>query len=319
LLGLTLALRFQLAPAIAVILAVAVWRWRWRSAWTLAGLAAALAASGLLDLYTWGRPFSSIVSNLELNLFAGVADSFGVRPPGYYLEVLVLSSFDLAFAGAIGLYLRRRTAWPLIAVGLVMLASFSAIGHKEPRFIFPFIPIWLIGLAGLATHPGVTGLARRLVRAAPLAAAAVSLAGFAWALPMEDRIYALPILGRDDLREAYLALSRQPDLTGLIDQSGARWWRTGGYFDLHRPAPLYRLDIPATRMSLVMAEPERYASHWLLPAMAPTPPGYRPFETFGAYRVVRREHDPARTGAPAEYSTETAGSLGLAPKVTPRW
>src|SRR5262249_298851 len=153
--------------------------------------------------------------------------------------------------------------------------------------------------------PAVSGLARRLVRAAPLAAAAVSVAGFAWALPMEDRIYPLPILGRDDLREAYLALSRQPDVTGLIDQSGACWCRTGGYFDLNRPAPLYRPDIVATRMSLVMNAPQRYASHWLLPARASTPPGYRPFETFGAYRIVRRERDPAGTRAPPGYATTT--------------
>jgi hypothetical protein len=68
-----------------------------------------------------------------------------------------------------------------------------------------------------------------------------------------------------------------------------------------------------------MAAPERYASHWLLPAKAPTPPGYRPFETFGAYRIVRREHDPIGGAQPTGYATTTSGLLGVAPKVTPRW
>jgi hypothetical protein len=317
--GLTLALRFQLAPAVGVMLLIGLWRWRWRGAWAAAGFAAMMAASGLLDLYTWGRPFSSILSNLELNLFAGVADGFGVRPAGYYLQVLMLSSLDLVFAGVAGLYLWRRTAWPLIAVGLVILASFSAIGHKEPRFILPLIPLWLMGVAGLAAHPALTGLTRRLAQAAPVLAAAVSLAGLLWVLPLEDRIYALPILGPDDLRQAYLALSRQGDVTGLIDQSGAPWWRTGGYFDLHQAAPIYRPDVPDTRMAQVMAAPERYASHWLLPAAALTPPGYRRMARFGAYALARRIHDPAQSLVPPGYSTLTATGLRLKPKVTPRW
>ena len=317
--GLTLALRFQLAPAVAVMLLIALWRWRWRSAWAVSGFAVAMAASGLLDLYTWGRAFSSILSNLELNLFAGVANSFGVQPAGYYFQVLMLSSLDLVFAGAAGLYLWRRTAWPLIAVGLVILVSFSAIGHKEPRFIFPLIPLWLIGVAGLAAHPALTGLTRRLAQAAPVAAAAVSLAGFLWVLPLEDRIYALPILGPDDLRQAYLAVAREPNVTGLIDQSGAPWWRTGGYFDLHQAAPIYRPDVPATQMAQVMTAPDRYASHWLLPVAAPTPPGYRRMARFGAYALARRIQDPARSLVPAGYSTLTSTGLRLAPRVTPRW
>ncbi|HEX4095946.1 MAG TPA: hypothetical protein VHX64_04415 [Caulobacteraceae bacterium] len=323
--GLTIALRFQLAPAIAAMLVMAALRWRKQGLWALAGLAVVLAGSGLLDAYSWGRPFSSIWSNVEVNLFDGIAASFGTSPVYYYVQILIVTSLFLVIPGVAGLYLWRRTAWPLIVIGLIILIELSLIGHKEPRFIFPIAPLYIMGLAGLAAYRGPEAAAsqlwtivRPLARAAPLAAAAVSVCGLLWILPVESKVYVMPLIGHNDVRESYLALSRLKDVSGLIDQSGGPWWSTGGYFDLNQPVPIYRPDLPATRFDAVLGAPERYASHWLTPKTAPAPHGYYRLRTIGDIAIWRRARDPRADLTPAGYSTRVAVHLATPPKVTPR-
>lgn len=324
--GLTIALRYQLAPAVVVMLAIAAWRWRWRGLWAAGGMSLVIAGAGLLDAYTWGRPFSSIWSNFQMNAMAGVADGFGDSSPVYYLQVLVVTSLALVVPGVIGLWRGRRTTWPLIAVGLVTLIAFSIIGHKQPRFIFALIPLYLIGLgawAAVVTAPGASRVqivAARCARAAPALAATVSVAGILWLLPFEDRIYAMPIIDRDDLREAYLTLSDAKDVSGVIDQSNAPWWRSGGYFDLNCPAPIYRPDLPATWTKTLLAAPDRYASHWLTPSDAPAPRNYYRLRTIGKLTIWRRAHDLGPPLTPPGYTTRVAVSGPIAPPtVVARW
>jgi hypothetical protein len=327
--GLVLALRFQMAPAVIVVLAVAAWRWRRLRGWALAGLAAMIAASGLLDAYTWGVPFSSVVINLQLNLFAHVADAYSTAPPSYYLFVLAVTSGGLVVLGVAGLVMWRRTAWPLLAVGFAILAGFSAIAHKEPRFVFGIVPFALIGLGALAAW--FVREDRRPVRAArwavagvTLAALAVSMTGLTGRLPMERLVYRDPILGRDDTRDAYRFLSRQSDLTGVIDQHGDRA-RLYGYYDLHKTAPLYRADVDDGEQPAGLDAPALYASHWIRPLSAP-PAGYHLIQVFGRLGVWRRDRDPAVTLKPRGYSdkipyTDRTPYIGrvVRPAVTPRW
>ena len=72
-------------------------------------------------------------------------------------------------------------------------------------------------------------------------------------------------LGRKDVRQAYLMLSRLPDVSGVIDDSGGNWLYLGGYYYLHQAAPLYRDNVPATNVARVRQSPQLFASHWITP------------------------------------------------------
>lgn len=325
--ALAVALRFQLAPAAGLVMLVQVVRWRGRSLPALATFAGVTAASGLLDLYAWGVPFASIWLNIKLNLFSGMAATFGVAPPQFYVQTLAVTSLGLVFLGAVGLWLVRRTAWLLILVGLGSLVEFSMIGHKEPRFVFPLIPLYLIGLAALATRwrpaaedPARAGPAFEAARLVPAATAIVSAAGLLWLLPFEHRVYERPLVARDDLRQAYRLLAATPGVAGVADASGVHWSHFGGYYDLNRPAPIYRPDLPWTRYAAVIADPGRYATHWLAPEGAAGPAGFRPWRTVGRIAIWRRVDGGSPVRAPAGYSAriDVAG-LTMRPEVTPRW
>jgi phosphatidylinositol glycan class B len=103
--GLTFALRFQIAPMLGPAILIAVWRWRSRGWLALVGFGAVISLAGALDAYTWDRWFSSVVTNVELNLFAHVSDAFGTEPAYFYLVILAISSAGLAYFGAFGLAL----------------------------------------------------------------------------------------------------------------------------------------------------------------------------------------------------------------------
>ena len=131
LLGLVFATRVQLAPAIAVAMLWTNWRAdRGRLAATLAGVAAILAAAGVLDTLTLGYPFASVWRYVLYNVFYGVSSTFGVEPWPYYLlgELGVWGG-----AGATMLLLTAIGAWRLpllLVVAIVILAVHSGIAPQ---------------------------------------------------------------------------------------------------------------------------------------------------------------------------------------------
>src|SRR5438270_5776333 len=152
LLGLVLAIRVQLAPALAAAMLWTNWRAdRGRLAATLAGVAAILAATAVLDTLTLGYPFASVSRYVFYNVFYGVSSTFGVEPWPYYLlgELGVWGG-----AGATVLLLTTIGAWRLpllLVVAIVILSVHSGIGHKEYRFIYPaIVPLTVLAGVGLA-------------------------------------------------------------------------------------------------------------------------------------------------------------------------
>ena len=124
---------------------------RGRLAATLAGVAAILAAAGVLDTLTLGYPFASVWRYVLYNVFYGVSSTFGVEPWPYYLlgELGVWGG-----AGATMLLLTAIGAWRLpllLVVAIVILAVHSGIAHKEYRFIYPaIVPLTVLAGVGLA-------------------------------------------------------------------------------------------------------------------------------------------------------------------------
>lgn len=328
--GLACVLRYQLAPAIAVIGLVAIWRWRWR-VWpaALTGLLV-VVAGGALDAYTWGVWFASIVTSIDFNVGQNQMVRFGTQPFYWYAMTVVVLSGGLCLAGALGLVISWRRSWPLIAVGLVTAGAFSAVAHKEPRFVFLLTPLWLIGLAALAADRGrlLAGALPRLARVAP-AAAALVMAGFAAAsvlglynrLPYDNR-YARRHIAPVPTREAYRTLAAERDVVGVLDLSdvdGDSSWYLTPYYDLHHDVPLYWPLSNGFRE--VRSDPRRYVSHVITPPAAGAPPGFRALARVGRLTIWTRVDDspPVETVSGWEPRIHALQPIRTPPRVLPRW
>ncbi|MBM4395189.1 MAG: mannosyltransferase, partial [Deltaproteobacteria bacterium] len=137
-LGLAVALRVHLAPAVLAGGAWLAWRWPGRARVALlAGAAAPIAVAGLLDLATWGAPFASYWNNFRANVLEGRSEAYGVADWDAYLRVVARAWWAGALlvvpAAAIGAL--RRPAWA--ATAAVVLVTHSLMDHKEYRFVFP--------------------------------------------------------------------------------------------------------------------------------------------------------------------------------------
>ena len=313
LLGLTCVLRYQLAPAVAVIGLVAIWRWRWQ-VWpaVLAG-ALVVLAGGALDAYAWGIWFASVVTSFDFNIGQNQMVRFGTQPFYWYAVVVVVLSGGLSLLGALGLLLSWRRSWPLIAVGLVTALVFSALAHKETRFVFLLSPLWLMGLAALAARHG------RLVLVAAFAVASVF--GLGNRLPRENR-YSRQHIARVQTREAYRAVAQERDVVAVLDASAtdrdSPWYLTP-YYDLHHDVPLYWPL--STGFAEARSNPRRYASHVIAPAADGAPDGYRAVKRVGSLMIWRRMSDPPQSDVPRGYDRRIAllQPIDALPIVTPRW
>lgn len=156
LLALAVLLRPQLAPAV-VLAGLWIGRLDWRRyGWLAAGAVPAVVLFGFVDLVTWGVPFQSIFRYVRINA-AGVAALFGTAPADFYItdqvRIWSLATPLVLLTFAIGAFRA-----PLVALmALVILATFSAVGHKEGRFLYPMIPLVLI-CCGIGTAVAIEGL-----------------------------------------------------------------------------------------------------------------------------------------------------------------
>ncbi len=249
LLGLVFATRLQLAPALALAMLWTNWRAdRGRLAATVAGLAAILAAVGVLDTLTLGYPFASVWRYGLYNVFYGVSATYGVEPwPYYFLGELGV----WGGAGATMLLLAAIGAWRLpllLVVAIVILAVHSGIAHKEYRFIYPaIVPLMVLAGVGLAQmarwgREWLTGRGMPInATAATSAALAVAWWGLA-SLQVWNGATLIPYRQRmhDKLVAASIvAHGPAPCGIGLYGLHGDDWGFYGGYTYFHRSAPMY--------------------------------------------------------------------------------
>lgn len=295
LLGLTAILRFHYLPAIAV-LALAIGQWDFRERWLplAAGGLAALAMAGMIDFGMGTIPFSWIVENFRMNILDNRAAEFGVSGPLTYVGDLFgqwgLAAIPLVLLAAGGA--RRYPA--LFWAALVNLGVHMLIGHKEYRFIFLTVSIFVI-LAAL----GSADLLERLRKALPrvresllltplalLAAWALLSASLAASKPMSARWagYQGPLV-------AMKSVGMNPRSCGVALYRGIAW--VAGYTYLHRPIPIYLPGVlapdstPATQ--LAAAAPAYNAILATPMAATEMPRGYRFKGCFGRSTGVRQD------------------------------
>jgi GPI mannosyltransferase 3 len=249
LLGLVFVLRIQLAPALVVL---ALWtNWcapRERVPAMLAGAAAVVLASGILDALTLGYPLASLWRYLLYNGYHGVSSAFGVEAWHFYLlgelGVWGAAALPLLFLAILG----ARQMPLLLAVAITILAVHSGIAHKEYRFIYPAIVLVTvlvgIGFAQLASW-GIDWLGTKNVNESIATPACTVFVLCVWALASlmvwtRPTLAVLRYRGHDNLA-AVSFIAHGPAICGLglYGLDGEQWLNYGGYTYLHRPVPMY--------------------------------------------------------------------------------
>lgn len=249
LLGLLFVLRIQLAPVLALLGLWALWRLPRTSLMpAIVGAVGAVLFVAVFDMLTLGAPLASVWRYVSYNVFYDVSSTFGTAPWSFYLT----GEFGIwggAIAVVLALALLGARRLPLLLIyALTIVATHSAIAHKEYRFIYPAIVLITvlagIGLAQLAawsrdwlTAKGATRAVAVLLPAGLLLGYWGALAFGVWTGPT---LAALRDLGHDNLTAAaYVA--QAPDVCGigLYGRDGEDWGWSGGYTYLHRSVPMY--------------------------------------------------------------------------------
>ncbi len=228
LLGLTIALRLQMAPAVlvAVIVVGGVRRLQPYRA-LVPGIVLPLLAIGLLDWISLGWPFRSIVMNVYFNSVVGVASYFGTSPPWSYVGSFMHSWGPLAPVVAIlalaGAYRLRL----MFAVAAIIFLVHSALGHKEDRFISPMLPLVMtlaaVGSVMMVEHVR-SAQWRAVLRVLLLPGWAVASLMLAM-LPANAYFWRM---GRGAVMADRL-INAAPQACGVAILPGSRWPSTGGY------------------------------------------------------------------------------------------
>ncbi len=292
------AVRLQYAPLALPLLGVAFLRTR-RKAALVSATGLCLLAVGILDGASWGGSlFHSYVTNIEFNLFLG--DYRAGESPGWqYLLWLVLASSGLGALCLAAAAPSPRRYGILLALIAIALLAHSLQSHKEYRFIFAVIPLWLlIGSDMVARIMARTDGAWRVPGLAAAAFAVLSVAGILNALPSQAQVYHAYSRGtgfvrflseQDPAFAAYRYLARAPDVQAVL-HTDRHHHNLPGYYYLHRKVPFY--DILTG--SLVAGDGETLrASVSHIVSMEPglQVQGYRLDRAFGDLRILRREAD----------------------------
>ena len=240
------AIRFQYAPLIGVLLIIGVYRAS--NAGRLAmlgGGAAVLCAVGMLEIWNWGAPFHSYWLNVVANLaLEGTREE---EPMPLWL-LLHASGGLLAVAAAGAVWHLRRRGF-VFGLLLLILIPHMLSAHREYRYVFATVPLWLMVFADVVAVAGerATPAGAYFRYAGAGVAVLVSVAGIFNAIPYQNSIYKSFskesshfdfLRTHDPSLQLYRRLSEDDTVHGLLDAS-AEYETTGGYYYLHRAIPFY--------------------------------------------------------------------------------
>jgi hypothetical protein len=254
LLGLATVLRYQNGLFLPFVFAVVAWRRGLRAALLVtAGAALAGMLGGLLDWVTWGRPFQAMIAYVRFNLVEEGASQWGIAKRGFYFHTMLRTSGPLLLLLGVGFLAGLRKTWPVALLVVVFVGAHSAIPHKELRFLFPVLPLFLLCAAlGMARFFDRMPYSwrRRITTAA--ATGVVMLAIFSWRSwhvtftdigqrmdgpdgggPTSPSVW----FGFDERNQLFSEAGTHADLCGLAAPGMNAYW-TGGYTYLHRLAPI---------------------------------------------------------------------------------
>ena len=318
------AIRVQYAPLALLILGLFFLRTGKKTQLVLI-TASVLVAIGIFDAITWdGGLFHSYVVNIRVNLALGDLRA-GESPAWQFLYWLLIANMGLVALCVLALPDLRRYGFLLTLIALTLLIH-STQSHKEYRFIFVVIPLWLLISADFVVWFASRASEGRLrpslgPTSLALAAsfAAISLAGILNALPYQARVYQAysketGIVGflrnQDPIFAAYRYLAEASRITAVW-QVDRPYYNLPGYYYLHRTIPFY----DANTGRLIFADQEKTeleaiaasVSHIVSADPATSVPGYSVEKTFGTIRILRRDADEPAIRPWQEYAPTITG------------
>ena len=322
------AIRVQYAPLALLILGLFFWRTGKKIPLALTAVAAFVAV-GVFDAITWdGGLFHSYLVNIRVNLIFGDL-RLGESPAWQFLYWLLIASMGLIALCVLAVLQDLRHYGLLLALIALTLLLHSAQSHKEYRFIFVVLPLWLligadfvVWFASRASQNRSRSSLGPTSLALTASFAAISLAGILNALPHQARVYQAysnetGIVGflrhQDPIFAAYRYLASAPEVSSVW-QVDRHYSNLPGYYYLHRAIPFYdsrtgRL-IFANPKKMQMEEIAASVSHIVSADSATFVPGYSVEKTFGTIRILRRDADEPAIRSWQEYTpTIAAGTF----------
>ena len=312
------AVRLQYAPIALLLLGVFFLRTEKKVHLAVAAVAFLLAV-GVFDAMTWdGGLFHSYVTNIRFNLIVDQGRA-GETPVYQFLWWLLLASVGLgALCMAIALRDLRRYGFLLVLIGLVLLIH-SVQAHKEYRFVFAVVPLWLVIGADVVARFG----ARVWVPAGVLFAA-ISLCGVLNALPSQGQVYRAFsretgkvgfVREQDPIFAAFRYLARAPGVLSVW-QADRPYYNLPGYYYLHRAIPFY----DAFSGRVINKDMETIAasvSHIVSGNPNLTIPGYTVEKQFGDVQIWRRNENDAPIREWEAYNPIIGGVEQIMTRVNP--
>ena len=303
------AIRLQYAPLALLVLGLFFLRTGKKMQLALAA-ATVFVAVGVFDAITWdGGLFHSYIVNIRVNL---ALDDFraGESPAWQFLYWLLIANMGLVALCVLAVLHDLRRYGLLLALIALTLLIHSTQSHKEYRFIFVVIPLWLlIGADFVVWFASRASEGRSRMSLGPTSLAltasfaAISLAGILNALPYQDRVYQAysketGVVGflrnQDPIFAAYRYLASAPGVSAVW-QVDRPYFNLPGYYYLHHAVPFY----DANTGRLIFADQEKIeveaiaasVSHIASADPATSVPGYSVEKTFGTIRILRRDAD----------------------------
>ena len=290
------AVRVQYVPLALLPLGVVFLRSRNRIRLVLIA-AVVLLAVGVFDAITWnGDLFHSYLTNLHVNLVLGEMRA-GESPPYQFLLWLLLAGGGLStLCAAAALLDLRRYGFLLASIALILLIH-SLQAHKEYRFVFVIIPLWLLIGSDIAARFTARASQARLVGGlAAIVFSAVSLAGLLNALPSQDRVYqafsretgiVAFVHNQDPVFAAYRYLARTPGVNAVL-HADRSYFNLPGYYYLHSEIPFYDAftgQMITKNLKTVFSS----VTHIVSENPGISLPGYSVEREFGSVRILRRD------------------------------
>ena len=295
---LTVTVRLQYAPIALLLLGVFFFRTEKKVQLAVA-VGVFLLAVGAFDAITWdGGLFHSYITNIRFNLI--VDEGRAGETPGYqFLWWLLLASVGLsALCMVVALRDLRCYGFLLAMVALVLLIH-SVQAHKEYRFVFAVVPLWLVIGADVVARFVARGNARVWGLVGVLFAA-ISLGGVLNALPSQDQVYRAYsremgkvgfICGQDPIFAAYRYLARAPGVLGVW-QVDRPYFNLPGYYYLHLEIPFYDA-FSGRAINKDMETISASVSHIVSENTNLAIPGYTVEKKFGDVQLWRRDENDA--------------------------
>ena len=318
------AVRFQYAPIAAILLLIGLLRCEniQRKLELIIAAAIFLFAVGIFDGLTWdGILFHSYITNLQFNWNYPFAQTTSIFPFYQFFWWLTLASFGLAIICLIGGFYSRinlhRYALLLILISvLLILHTFQT--HKEYRFIFAAIPLWLlIGSDLLARFfirisvkkPALNQkLKWAIVGGAVGIFNLISAVGIMNQLPLQAQVYYTPFAKVDSVGvfmpaiydainpnrnhifhtySAYRWLARNPNVAAVW-QAGKDFASIPGYYYLHNKIPLYTHNISRQYFNNEQ-DVQRLVTHIVTEFPNHAVSGFSTVKKFGQTRILQRD------------------------------